>query len=325
MLNSLRFATRAFANIFRRLFQFFEVTGLIVLLVLLLGGSALVWAWQNEDLQPLVAAVAGGAAVVLAAVAGFTTSTSARIILVSAAGAFAVWFSWYSVKDLTDQLKEKTQLAERRQQRLQLALDDIVDYIKPLPKEEYRKALTTAGYDKLRKRFQNALKHKPPFSTSDFEASEDIIYVLQKLETNKNGHALYIGGEILWALRHPDSESQFYMYLEQENKYNTRNGVIGAEQCRTPEGYCRERTAWIFHQLARNFLEQGNGLKAAGKPEQEYKEKFAEALKHACSAIKLFPGHGFSQPPSTRSLERSLYEGIGKAIPQEPPQPGACL
>jgi len=293
---------------------FFGVAGLAVLLALLLGGSALVWAWQNEELQPLVAAIAGGAAVVLATVAGFTVSPFARVILVVAAGAFAAWFSWYTVKDLTDQLKEKTALAERTHRRLQLALDDIVEYVKPLPNDEYKKILTIAGFDKLRNRFSDAIRRKPPFDNTHFEPSLDVIYVIRKLEGNKNGHALTIGGEILRTIDHPDSDAQFYAYLEHE-KLSTRNGLIGSGECRTPEGYCRERTAWIFHQLARDFLQQGKRLKAAGKHEAEYRQKFIEASKHACTAIKLFPDDGFTQVPTTRTVQRELHEELGKAAP----------
>ena len=304
--------------------NFFGVAGYVILVALVLGGTALVWAWQNEELQPLVAAIAGGAAVVLATAAGFTANIFARAILVAAAGAFAAWFSWYTVKDLTDQVKEKTQLAERTQRRLQLALDDIVDFVKPLPKDEYRKIVTIAGFDNLRNRFKDAIKRQPPFNSTHFESSHDVIYVLQKLEGSKNGHALAVSGEILRALKHPDSESQFYAYLEHE-KLSTRNGLTGSEECRTPEGYCRERTAWIFHQLARDILEQGRRLKAAGKPEAEYRQKLAEALKHACSAIKLYPHDGFSQLPTTRTVERSLHEELGRTIPEKAPEAGACL
>jgi len=316
--------------LFTRLVNFFGVIGSITIVGLLIGASVLTWAWQHEELRPLLSAIAGGLSVVLAAIAGFIETKaepSARWILVAAAGIFAVWFSWYTTDDLTDQLKAKTEIADLQQQRIQLLRDDIVDYVKPLPTDEYRRILTVAGFDKLRSRFNDAItKHSPPFRSLDFEPSRDIIYIINRLEgENKNGHALYLTGEIERILKHPDRGSQrFYTYLEIENN-RTRDGVAGATPCRTPEGFCRERTAYIFHLLANNFYQDGLALKAVGRTEATYKESFSTALKHACTAIKLFPPNGFNQTTSERTLEKLLFAELGMVAPSTPPGPGACL
>jgi hypothetical protein len=313
---------------FNKFIDFFEISGSIIIVVLLLGGGALVWAWQTAQLQSFVAVIASGTAVVFAAVAGFTANILARWLLIAVAGVFTMWFSWFSVADLTGQLKEATDLASARQERLQLVLDDLANnYFNQLPGDEKRKAVAIVGHDILRKRFREIiLKHQQPFHSAEFDANRDMIYLLSKLvDENRNGHILYIKGEIERALNHPDVGGQrFHDYLEFEN-YVTRNGKLGTEQCKNPDGLCRERTAWIFNLFARDLLQKGRSLKAAGAPEAVYKEKFNEALKHVCSAIELYGNDGFTQVPTTRTVERSLHEELGKAIPTTKPGPGVCL
>jgi hypothetical protein len=196
-----------------------------------------------------------------------------------------------------------------------------------MPPDQYRRALADLGFDKLRARFRNAIsKHELPFHSIEFDSSRDIIGVIERMENkNKNGHAIVISGEIAAALDHPsEGVDEFHTYLEVEAE-TTRDGALGAEVCRNPEGFCRERTAWVFHQLARSLLKIGRRLKATGRPEAEYRQKFSQGLAHACSAIKLFKAHGFTdQVPSTRTVEKALWDELGKGPPQEP-QPNTCL
>lgn len=312
-----------------KLIKFFGVIGSITIVALLLSGFILYWTWQHEELRPIVSAIAGGLGVLLGAIAALIEDKgekSARWILAISAGVFTGWFAWYTTSDLTDQLKEKTELAELGETRVRLLRDDIVKYVRPLRVDEYRRVLTQAGFDNLRGRFNEAItKHRPPFRSIEFESSRDIIYIIRQLEgENKNGHALYIQGEIERFLGLPDRGNQrFYTYLEVEN-LKTRTGELGALPCQNPEGVCRERTAWVFNLLARNLLQQGRDLKAAGRPEAQYREVFSEALKHACSAIKLFPDNGFTQPPPTRALEKALSDELGKGATRTP-KAGECL
>jgi hypothetical protein len=325
--NAVRVAVLFLWQMVKALTGFFGLSGSVAGLLLLLVGGALVHAVEYEELRPFVAALASGMAVVLAAVASFTQNLVARGLLIAAAGGFTIWFSWFTVKDLSDQLKGANDLAEMRRQRLEMTLDDLAKkYFNKLAEAEKGNAVAAIGYDILRERYKNGiLSHNPPFRNAEFDPSRDMIDLLSKIvDADRNGHVLYVQGEIERALGHADLGSQrFYTYLELE-KNRTRNGELGGEPCKNPQGFCRERTAWIFNLLARDFLQQGRKLKAARAPEAVYKEKLNEALKHACSSIKLFP-NGFSQPPSTREVERSLFEELGKPLPGAAPQPGICL
>ena len=325
--NAVSITVLSLLQLIKELTNFFGLAGSVAALVLLLVGGALVLAWQEAELRAYVAAAAAGAAIVLAAAASFTENLVARWLLITAAGAFTVWFSWFSVKDLNDQITEARDLAEARRQRLEMTLDDLAKkYLNKLAEPEKDSAVAIIGYDMLRERYRSKfLSHDPPFSNAEFDASRDMIDLLSKIvDADRNGHVLYIQGEIEQALGNLEGGTQrFYRYLELE-KNSTRNGELGGEPCKNPQGFCRERTAFIFTELARDFLQQGKNLRAAGDPEAVYKEKFNEALKHACSSIKLFP-KGFSQPPSTREVERSLFKELGNPIPAVSPKPGICL
>jgi hypothetical protein len=328
LIRFLKAAGHAVRAAVKALTTFFGTSGSVAVLVLLLAGGLLWWVWREEELRPFVAAMAGGTAVVMAAVAPFTENLVARWLLIAAAGGFTVWFSWFTVKDLSDQLKDANRLAEMRRQRLEMTIDDLAKtYFSKLAEAEKGNAVAIIGYDILRERYKKEiLSHTPPFRNAEFDPSRDMIDLLSKIvDADRNGHVLTIQGEIERALGHTDQGSQrFYTYLELEKKNSTRSGELGGEPCKNPQGFCRERTAWIFNLLARDFLQQGRKLKAGGAAEAVYKEKLDEALKHACSSIKLFP-NGFSQPPSTRQVERSLFEELGKPIPGAAPQPGICL
>lgn len=301
-----------------RVVQFFGTIGSVAILCLLAAAFAFFWAWQHEEWQAFVSATAGGLAALLAALTRLLKDedTPAKWVLTIGAIAFSAAFSWYTTTTLTNKLAEQADIARQREARVQLLKDDIVEYVRPLSKEELARVLTEGGA-KLRARFNVAVGRKPPFRDRDFEASEDIIYVLQKLDRT-NGHAIYISGEIERMLGGLSKGRQrFYEYLELEGD-RTRSGEIGVTACRNAEGFCRERTAWIFHLLANDFYAYGKSLKLASRPAYEYTAAFSTALKHACSAIELFPPDGFNdalQAMATRALEKVLSDELGQSCP----------
>jgi hypothetical protein len=307
--------------------SFFGILGAISIVALLFAAFALYWSWQHEDLRPIVSSIAAGLGVGLAAIAGFIETKadkSARWILAAAAGGFTILFAWFTASDLTNQLREKTEITVSQAERLRFLSDDMVYYLKSLPADEYQRTLADLGH-RLRSRFRDETsRHRPPFRSIEFDPSRDMIEIIDKMEgKERNGHAVVISGEIESALDHPDQgTSRFHTYLEIEAGRG-RSGALG--ECRNPEGICRERTAWVFHQLARGLLKIGQNLKAARRPEAEYQPKLAEGLKHACSAVQLFPPNGFTtQVPSTRTVERDLWDELGKG-PVQKPEPRTCL
>jgi hypothetical protein len=300
---------------FRWIVRVLGPKGSIAIPILLLVAFAFFWAWDQEEWRPVVSAAAGGLAALLAALTRLLKDdeAAAKWILTIGAVGFSATFAWYTTTTLTNKLTEQTEVAQRREARLQLLKDDVVEYAQQLPKEDSARILTGAGV-KLRDRFNAAIGRKPPFRNQDFDPSEDIIYIIKKLDPN-NGHGLYLSGEIERSLGGLSKGRQrFYEYLELE-KGRTRNGEVGVTACRNSEGFCRERTAWIFHLLANDFYQYGRSLKSAGRPALEYRAAFSTALKHACSAIAYFPPNGFSdalQATGTRSLERMLSEELGQ-------------
>jgi len=304
---------------------FFGRAGFLSLVLLLASAIILFWTWQNEDWRAYVSATAGGLGVMLGASAGLVNEgeKQARWILAIAGGVFTAWFAWYTTADLTHEIQAKAEIADQFAGRLQLAKSDLIDYLRPLPQDEIRGVLTEAG-DKLRSRFNGAIKRSPPFRSSSFDSSRDVIDTIIALSNNNNGHVQYFLGEIERKLGDPDRGHQrFYAYLEAEGN-RTRNGVIGAAACRNADGFCRERTAWIFHLMANDFYAYGKELKAKHRPEHEYRAIFLTALKYTCSAITLFPKDGFSDPGqtiATRGIERFLADELreGCRASAEPP------
>jgi hypothetical protein len=299
---------------FRWFVNFFGMVGTIALVGLIAAACAFFWAWEHEEWKAFVSAMAGGLAALSASLTRLLKDdeVAAKWVLTIGAVAFSAAFSWYTTTNLTNEVAKQTQIAQLAEVRLQLMKDDLISYVRPLPQDETNRILTEAGA-RLRARFNDTIGRKPPYREPDFGTSKDLLEIIAKLDA-KSGHVSYISGEIERLLGGPSKGRQrFYEYLENEQG-RTRAGRVGAGECRNPEGFCRERTAWIFHLLANDFYQHGRQLRRAGRAEHEYKAVFDTALKHACSAIAFFPANGFSdalQLTATRSLERLLSEELG--------------
>lgn len=301
-----------------RFVAFFGLKGFVAIISLIATAFAFFWAWEHEEWQPFVSAAAGGLAALLAALTQLLKDdeAAAKWVLTIGAVSFSAAFSWYTTTNLTKKVAAQTELALERESRLELLRDDIIDYVRALPKDHGDGVIAAAG-TKLRDRYNNALSRKPPLLPREFDSSEDIIYMLNRLDQT-NGHAIYISGEIERVLGGVSKGRQrFYEYLGVE-KGSTRAGDVGVAGCRNARGYCRERTAWIYHLLANDFYENGKRLKAEGHPDYEYKAALSTALKHACSAIDYFPPDGFNdaaQAVATRALERMLSMELNEKCP----------
>jgi hypothetical protein len=289
-----------------RFHRFFGRLGIATLAALIVLAAIIVLMWQRTDWQSFLSAAIGGLGATLAGGAALLEEreAKARWILILAGGAFSAWFAYYTTSDLSEQLKTKSE-------RVEFLRADLLAYLKPLPRDQIQPILAEAG-KRLRVRFNQVIARKPPFRSTDFDASQDLIDLISAFDDN-NGHVHYFRGEIKRALGDvAKGESEFYAYLTAENG-RTRTGALGAPPCVNPDGFCRERTAWIFHMLANDFYEDGMALKRDGQPDAQ--ARLSTALQHACSAIKLFPPNGFNSPKqriATQTLERLLLQQLGK-------------
>jgi hypothetical protein len=298
----------------------FGINGSIALACLLAAISGIFWGWQYEEWRSLVSAVGAGLGALLAAVSPLIrdAEAAAKWILTIGAIGFSVIFSVFATGELTRDLREQQEVAYSRQVRLLLLKQDIVDYATKLQTDERERLLATAGTN-LRSRFVDVAGRKPPFHMRDFDPAGDLIEIIRKLDPD-NGHDHYISGEIERLLGGlAKGRPRFYAYLESE-KGTSRSGPLGAIACRNAKGFCRERTAWIFHLLANDFYAYGKTEKEAGKTSEEYGIIFKTALQHACSAITLFPPNGFAdalQLTATRVLETRLSRETGETCPRK--------
>jgi hypothetical protein len=293
--------------------------GGISLLLLGFVGLLFLWMWQTKDWQAYVGAAAGGLGAILGASAGlFKEGEKARWILAIAGGVFTAWVTWYTVSDLSHDLKEKTELADILSGRLVTAKLDSAYYLKLVPQQDLAPVLTEVGW-RTRTRF-NAAIAKRPFRQNDFETTRDGLDLLESLDDD-NAQAHYFRGLIARAFGDPaKGRQQFYEYLNKEARVqpSTREGPLGPDPCKTPAGVCRERTAWVFHLLANDFRTDALNREKADLPVEEYYSYFSDALDHACTAMRLFPPKGFSDPNQlvpTQTLVKSLSDKLGRTCP----------
>ena len=141
---------------------------------------------------------------------------------------------------------------------------DLKEYVAALLSADVPLILTQAGKvlsgrfgDELQLGIAKRRTVPPYFRQDDFESSQDVIHLIQDLHAN-NGDVLYYSGEIARKTGDPDKgHGPFFRYLEKEKKLlpTSRQGGIEAEACRTPDGFCRQRTAWIDHLLANDIFD----------------------------------------------------------------------
>lgn len=163
--------------------------------------------------------------------------------------------------------------------------------------------------DELRREFRIAIENKkPPLSADDFTSVLNLINAIQQMDTN-NGHAHYYSAEVKrWMNLREESHQDFYRYLDYASTLSDvlKNGGTSVEECyRRADGYCRQRTGWIHHLIALDFLSKG-------RRENNDRIKlslFESSLNHANAAIEYFPG-GFIHHTPTKALRDMLIKEI---------------
>ena len=150
-------------------------TSLVLLIVI---GLLFVWMWQTKDWQSYIGAAAGGLGAMLGASAGlFREGERARWILAIAGGIFTAWVTWYTVSDLTKELKEKTETADLLSKRLDTEKKDVAYYLKLVPPSDLSLVLTEAGWN-IRDRFLQAIA-KRPFHPYELDTTKDGLELME--------------------------------------------------------------------------------------------------------------------------------------------------
>ena len=176
----------------------------------------------------------------------------ARWTIIAIAIVLTGWAAWYPTVDLTHQMDEvKSELATARKtlaehdRRLVAAKHHLHDV---LSKNLSPSLLQTTGV-LLGAEFRGEMQANAMMANrtrGDFPISEDLIETINLIDA-KNGHALYIQGEIdRLARTHDLGHENFMLYLQEEAmEPHARDADTSLAACRTARGYCRQRTAWI--------------------------------------------------------------------------------
>jgi hypothetical protein len=159
---------------------------------------------------------------------------------------------------------------------------------------------------------------------ADFEQVSRLIEFIQAVDP-ESGHALYYGGEKKRWLNQRDrdgtaylrSHEDFYRYLEIEPSLAAGEGDE-AEACygAAARGYCRQRTAWIRHDLANDFY------RAACRATSDARTRlFALAREHAARALELRPAGfgGTTQGVATMDLAARLADARCEEVTKSSP------
>jgi hypothetical protein len=164
-------------------------------------------------------------------------------------------------------------------------------------------ALLISTAREVRREFGQLRSLQSPVPAEKVGRANFLVSFIEHVDRN-NGHALYFQAEI--KLKEGAEETArhfFYRYIEAEEALgHGAKGAISAEVCyERADGYCRQRTGWIHHQLSSGLFREAEGLTTGDRQ----RELYSRALNHANSAMRYFPG-GFEQRPSTQWLLTEL-------------------
>jgi hypothetical protein len=163
---------------------------------------------------------------------------------------------------------------------------------------------------KLHTEFHNVIDGKrPPLKPEEFSRVDLFIKLLKEMDSS-NGHAYYFTGEAYrWMGQIEPAQSTFYKYLETLSTLSEdeRGGSTDQSVCfQRPSGYCRQRTAWIHHELANDFYKTAEST----NDPIERLDRLRTTLTQAEAAITDFPPKGFEQPIATAALISKVKKEI---------------
>jgi hypothetical protein len=160
---------------------------------------------------------------------------------------------------------------------------------------------------------QAATAHgKPPMALADFKIPLATIEEIRKRDPN-NGHVPYYSSLIQRWLENPDALNEeihngYYRYLELVGLLPASITHTGPEAnfCYVrPWGFCTQRTAWINHQMAWDYLRWAVKADPAAR-----RVDLAHALDHARECLCLRP-EGFVQGKPTALIVADVERELG--------------
>jgi hypothetical protein len=258
----------------------------MVLVFVLLIVAVCMSLWGFQFLRPLLAGFGAGIAAFLAPLPGLMTPESRGKWLVAIGLACLIGLgTWYS----SDAIERERDHLERKTAIFESAI----------------RALQTEGTQKLV--LVEARDMRDLFNQRQFEPVFDRVDLLRAID-HENGHALYFRGELYRVLRQrTDMRGAFREYLQLADHYP--EALVGdARQCYLrPTGYCAERTEWISHLLAQDFLNEGRTC-----PRDRAAGVLGTAFYYEGEVLKMRP-QGFDP---TESIESScqLLHGIVREL-----------
>ena len=166
---------------------------------------------------------------------------------------------------------------------------------------------------RLDQEFQAATLHRmPPLALADFKAPLATIEELRKRDPN-NGNVPYYSALVQRWIEKPDQLSEeihngYYRYLELVQLLPASITHTGPEAnyCYVrPWGFCTQRTAWINHQMAWDYVRW-----AAKADPATRRIDLGHALDHARESLCLRP-EGFVQGKSTALMIAEIEQELG--------------
>ena len=179
--------------------------------------------------------------------------------------------------------------------------------------ENLKSQLRFVGADKASVITATARTMHERFRLQDMDCVYGLAAVLLQ-DDNYNGHGLYYSGEVWRARAAQDPKraesskarmrEHFFAYLDAEPRLpnEERTGKAAACYLRA-KGYCAERTAWISHLLAIDYLEQ-----SASATEKD--AKLARLRRAAYFVKKDLAFGGFDQIVASAVLKRKITDEL---------------
>ena len=151
----------------------------------------------------------------------------------------------------------------------------------------------------IRREFSQLRSLQAPVPADKTARATFLVNFIDHVDRN-NGHALYFQAEIKMKEGAEETARHFfYRYLEAEEGVGEgAKGGPSAEVCyERAHGFCRQRTAWVHHQLGAGLFRESQGIHS----DERQRGLLMRVLTHATKAMHYYPG-GFEQKPSTQWL-----------------------
>jgi hypothetical protein len=219
--------------------------------------------------------------------------------------------TWFTTMDMANQLDAKRDELASIQSRYNLLNNDLRRYARASDGQVILEAAKI-----LRDEWRNKILASAP-AQRDYTHADEIIKLISEIDPN-NGHALYYEGESKRKRGVAgSSQHDFLGYLEIERNLpeDEKGGSTDPEVCyQRPKGYCKQRTAWIQHLLAKDYYKTGR----AETDREKKRDAYQLSLRYARAALSNYPGGFYADGQgSTVEMERDLVREL-KEMEQTP-------